>query len=315
MQSLTQQSVLIHKQRDEVMISPEDKHLVLTSYRQSSFKNWFGSILDSYFNFEVSVVVHSGISINNKQNSFGVDVYRAVLDVYHEDWEGRLVNIGLVQDRGGRAVRQTSEVEVCLDSTIQSLQHDKSSLYKMWESNRSIICSAEPKDNATTLPSSQDECPSFTIPSRKTTNTADDAISFSFLNVSPKTYLSVLYQFIQNKGTLKIPSSGVMHLKTSSTSVPLTVGVVCENTLSLTSPSLLIMSRQLYNLILAYFGGERQVASDEVEHSASPWLNIDKVDCNIDRLATGFRDADKMGGELRELLWKRHHETGRVLEG
>ena len=361
-QQLSNEAPLIRNQ-----LLHNDTQLLLNATLQNdspykwSPQNAIHSFLENYLNIQISAHIHAGISIDNNANQFGAHVHRVALDVYHEDLNGILLNIGSVQDRisnSGILVQRgsdvndkgaihadneydsTDEVEVSWNGTtsfqktnslrdLYNSSDDADSLvYELWRdkngtTHREATSNTQNEDltqNVVLPPkasswSYQYQNPSFTVSPRTITHTADDAVSISLRNLSPQTYISMLRHILVNRGVLHIPSSGVIHLKTTSSLVPFTVGVVCENEIqvSLSSlvsiPSFATLLSRIINKFRRYDTGNIQLDND------LPWIRIEKVDCSLERLSTGWWDTTKMGEELKSIVRRRHQETGAILGG
>lgn len=230
--------------------------------------------IDEHSSFAISAEIHAGISINNSQNAFGAHVQKSLLDIYHETWDGTLVNIGLIQDR-----------ESGSDVSLQMGKESDSTLFVVTpEQSLSLQECVSTGDNQNTVVDGwRNESPSFTISPRQTVHTSDDAISVHLRNLSPNMLFSMAYQLIRNGRVLHITSSAVIYLKTLASSVPITAGAICDNTLRF-SPSI---SRLMFHGKLA------------------PWIDIDEVNCRIQRLTTGWGNITKVREELTELVLKR----------
>jgi hypothetical protein len=245
-----------------------------------------------YSSFELSAEIHAGISINNKKNSFGAHLHRAILDIYHPDWEGKLVNIGSIHDREN--VREESfaseDVSVAFPSE-KSLSNTHSSS----SDSQNTLIITDRQGNATNHVVMEEiiingfESPSFSILPRQVITTVEDAISINLKSLSPRMISTMAYQFIKNGRVLHITSTAVVFLKTLTSPMSVTAGAICDNTLKFTPPSI--------NSLI--FHDEK-----------TPWFNIDEVNCRIERLSTGWGNITKMRGELRDLLLSRRAKAG-----
>ncbi|KAL3795630.1 hypothetical protein HJC23_002037 [Cyclotella cryptica] len=244
---------------------------------------------NQHASFEVSAEIHAGVSINNSRNSFGAHLHRAILDLYHQDWDGTLVHIGTIQDRGNdvdarlktgyNSAAKTLAVSSGQSTTLQcDLFDDTEHILNLdkHRQNETHWCTVKESAAITGF-----ESPSFSILPRQVVHTVDDAIAIRLQNVSLKTMIYMLYQLVRNGNILHVTSSAVIYLKTLTSSVPMTAGAICDNILRFSPPSI--------NTLL--FDGE-----------LTPWVIIDEADCKIERLATGWGNVNKMRWDLRELV-------------
>lgn len=245
---------------------------------------------DSYANFELSAEIHAGITVNNTQNSFGAHLHRAILDIYHPDLTGKLVNIGSIHDRN----TETTNTD---DSVYSSFSSERALPFPQTESsseNQSMLIITDRRGNTTNNHLEVEEIihgfesPSFSILPRQIIHTVEDAIVIYLKSLSPKMLLNMAYQFIRNGKVLNITSSAVVYLKTLTSPMSITAGAICDNTLKFTLPSI---SSLLFN-------GEKV-----------PLFTFDEVDCRIERLSTGWGNVTKMRGELRSILLYRNTKT------
>lgn len=238
--------------------------------------------------FEISAEIFAGVSINNSQNSFGAHLHRAILDIYHPNWDGQLINIGSIHDRENiRDVSCESGDRPLIELPDRALhlpKHDAMNLETLnipdtWANatNREIIIEETIINGF--------ENPSFSILPRQIIHTVNDAIAIRLKNLSPKMLMHMAYQFIRNGKVLHITSTAVVYLKTLTSPMSITAGALCDNTLKFTPPPI--------NSWL--FHSER-----------NPWFNVDEVDCRIERLSTGWGNITKMRGELQEMLLSQH---------
>jgi len=291
--------------------SPQKK---TTIYNISSF-------IEKFLNFEVSAHVHAGISIDNRDNLFGAHVHGATLNIYHEDWSGRLMNIGTLRDRfGDCCLPYNNEMMVQNDVAQDAISWDattefshkpgtnstKASEYYLVhqhfkESNISSSIGKplqQSNDSLSGKTTYQYQQPTLKVLPRTIAHTGKDAFSLYLRDLSPVIILSLFRDLVTNKGNIQIPSTGVVHLKMTSSLVPFTVGVICENEVHVSLKSIL---NSFYNTwIGGYFYN-------------SPWISIDKAHCVMERLATGWWDASKMGDDLKYLATARYADTGDVL--
>jgi hypothetical protein len=251
----------------------------------------------SYAKFEISAEIHAGISINNSQNSFGAHLHRAILDIYHPDWEGTLVNIGSITDREkgrGSAFQSGPLSSKVYRSMLQSesVVSVLKSEYSSHNTNSTLILSDRHENTTDCL--WEDliihgfESPSFSIPPRQVIHTVEDAIAIHLKSLSPKVLLNMAYHFIRNGKVLHITSTAVVYLKTLTSPMSITAGAICDNSLKFTPSSIYSVWRS----------------------EKTPWFNIDEVDCRIERLSTGWGDIAKLRGELRELMLSRYAKAG-----
>ena len=240
---------------------------------------------DSYASFEVSAEIHAGVSINNSQNSFGAHLHRAILDLYHQDWDGKIVNIGSMHDRGNDEDLKTGNCSADKLFTTPSEQDiSRSTSDSISYSDDHILIMADQSGN-TSNSYNIDENPSFSILPRQVVHTVEDAIAIHLKSISPKTMLSMVFQFVRNGGVLYITSTAAVYLKTLTPPMSVTAGAICNNALKFTPPSL--------RSVVVY--GEK-----------TPWFNINEVDCKVERLSTGWGNIAKLRGELRGLLLSRY---------
>ena len=234
--------------------------------------------------YRLSAEINAGISVNNRQNSIGAHVHRAILDIYHSDREDKLVNIGSIHDRATDAVAHTygsgslTQRQPLSPQRTASLSRDGASQMitdRLGNATKHLV-----DEEAIGF-----ESPSFSILPRQVTHTVEDAIVIHLKNISPEMLLNMAYRYIRNGRVLHITSSAVLYLKTLTSPMSVTAGAICENSLKFTLPP-------IASLI---FGGEK-----------IPWINIDEVDCTIDKLSRGWRNTTKIRSELKELLMSRH---------
>ena len=234
--------------------------------------------------YRLSAEIIAGISVNNRQNSIGAHVHRVILDIYHSDREDELVNIGTIHDRARNNVAHTSDS----GSLSQSLRISPGNAASLSRGGNSRIITDQ-LGNATKCFVDEEaigfESPSFSILPRQITHTVDDAIVIHLKSISPEILLNMAYQYIRNGKVLHITSSAVVYLKTLTSPMSITAGAICDNSLKFTPPPIAAL----------VFGGEK-----------TPWINIDEVDCTIEKLSRGWRNTTRIRSELKELLLSRH---------
>ena len=246
----------------------------------------------AHASFELSAEIYAGISINNSQNSFGAHLHRAILDIYHTDWDGQLINIGSIHDRENvrDAFHESGDNTLIeLPDRILPPPNDDSVNLKTLSLLDTWANTTDPNLITEETIINGFENPSFSILPRQIIHTVKDAIAIHLKSLSPKMLTHMAYQFIRNGKVLHITSTAVVYLKTLTSPMSITAGAICDNALKFTPPSI--------NSLL--FHSER-----------NPWFYVDEVDCRIERLSTGWGNITKMRGELQEMLLLQHAKAG-----
>ena len=169
----------------------------------------------SFFDLEFSAKVLAGIVIDN-QNFVGVDIYAALADIYYPDWYGNLQQIGFLRDT--TELRKINDKLTCSNKKIED-------------------------DGKVCLSDSSASLPFLSVQPRSITMSDADVVSLFIENIGPKTYLNLLKDAFNSGGSLEILVSGVAHVK-SPLGIPLSFGVICDNTVDLMARKIQIVGRK-----------------------------------------------------------------------
>lgn len=206
--------------------------------------------------------LRAGIEVEN-ENFFGADIYSTLMDVYYSDWSGLLTPIGIVKE---------------------------SDNFTTLSSNWAFLYSEEPSSNRSSYvrgASNSDEVkncnsatfarePFISILPRTITISEANAISIFLKNLTPRVYLNIIFDAIKSGGSLTMLVSGVAHVQ-SSFGMPLTLGVVCDNSLSIRWRPFHITSRY----------------------------------CEVKSISMGWKDLQSNAAALRQSTIKAYTEQGR----
>ena len=163
--------------------------------------------------------MRAGIEVDNA-NFFGAEIYSTLMDVYYTDWHGILTPIGIVQetldDSSSTSSKWAFMYSESSNNTRSNHRPGKRGTFNTGNTNN---------DNSTT------RGPFLSILPRAVTISDAHAISIFLKNLTPRVYLSIIFDAIKSGGSLDMLVSGVAHVH-SALGLPLTLGIVCDNSLS-----------------------------------------------------------------------------------
>lgn len=235
-----------------------------------------------YLSFDCHI--RAGIEIEN-DNFFGAKIYSTFMNVYYSDWNGLLTSIGFVKEANvDESIRQSKWALLYSEAPRKNnrsthhhqQQHDTSqrAFHESQSKNRTTTFKSGNK-NITSNYSERD--PFISILPRTVTISEANALSIFIQSITPRVYLNILLDFIKSGGSLNMLVSGVAHVQ-SSFGLPLTLGVVCDNSLSI-------------------------------------WwrpLHITSTYCEVKSLSMGWKDLQRHAQILRHSTIKAYSEQGRT---
>ena len=183
----------------------------------------------------ISSTILAGLQVHNP-NVIGVNIHAAYVDLWYPDWRGDLQWIGYLTE--------TEEEDAALHC------REERELYCL-EQQRAII-EEEDEDESQCLNEEWKRLPSepfVSIYPQKTTMSHDCAISIRIPNLGPSVYARMLLDAIKQRGEIQILASGVAHVKSRSSistklGLPLTLGVICDNSIQVTHRPIQIVGRK-----------------------------------------------------------------------
>jgi len=162
--------------------------------------------------------LRAGIQVENA-NFFGAEIYSTLMDVYYTDWSGLLTPIGIVQETPDHAKTASSVWTI-----MYSQPPNKRSNHR--QKSQSLHKNESFSNNTSSVG------PFLTILPRTVTVSEANALSIFIKNLTPRVYLSLLFDVIKSGGSLDMLVSGVAHVQ-SALGLPLTLGIICDNSLSI----------------------------------------------------------------------------------
>lgn len=161
-------------------------------------------------NITLSATIMTGVEIEN-ENIVGADIYATIIDVYYPDWSGDLQHIGILKET---------------QTTVENRSQCRSDQENGGNDDDVCINPLSPPP-----PSS----PFFTIDAQGTSISQAGAISIFLTDIPPKIYLKILSDMLTTRGVIEVRVSGGAHIRPSllGGSVPLTLGLTCNNDLEL----------------------------------------------------------------------------------
>jgi hypothetical protein len=216
----------------------------------------------SPLNLSFDCHLRAGIEIEN-ENFFGAEIYSAFMDVYYNDWSGRLTPIGFVKEADGDTSLSSKWAFLYSDAP-----HNNSSNHRQKVQR---VVHADTMNNSITSSG-----PFISILPRTITISEANALSIFLKNLTPRIYLNIIYDTIKSAGSLSMLVSGVAHVQ-SSFGLPLTLGVVCDNSLNVRWRPFHITSRN----------------------------------CEVKSISMGWKDLQSHAAKLRHFIIQTYTKKGR----
>jgi hypothetical protein len=195
--------------------------------------------LTSLWTMQISSTILAGLQVHNP-NVIGVNIHATNVDLWYPDWKGDLQWIGYLTqtEEEDAALHCGQEREMrCLEDEQQQQTTVENNKGK--DDGGSQCLNEEWKR----LPSE----PFVSIHPRSTTISHACAVSIHIPNLSPSIYFRILLDAITRGGEIQILVSGVAHVKSQSIStnlgIPLTLGVICDNSIQVTQRPIQIAGR------------------------------------------------------------------------
>lgn len=148
----------------------------------------------SYTDGEFMTQIHAKVNMHNA-NFIGIDVHSLAIDMFYPTWYGELKHIGRVYDH-----KQQHRKPECLEDV--ACRKEKGLDEAIW--------ALQPRAD-------------FEI--------KDIVYATVESNGIIKTFFTLVWNLIKSGGHLVIPTTGVMHVKASSTT-PITMSMICDNSLN-----------------------------------------------------------------------------------
>jgi hypothetical protein len=165
---------------------------------------------------EVMTRLSAKVRLHN-DNFIGIDVHSLAVDMFYPDWSGELTHIGRVYDR--------------------KIQHS---------TQECLSDSACRKDKGLDLPV-------WALQPRADFQITDNVFALMKPSGLLKTIASIVWNSIKGRGSLVIPTTGVMQVKASS-STPVTMSMICDNSLNLWTLVMVGVECSLNSLDIGWLG-------------------------------------------------------------
>lgn len=200
----------------------------------------------------LSAKLLTGIEVHN-DNILGADLYSTHVDIYYPDWSGMLQHIGYLEETA-----LINEDPLCNNHNHKNGKDDNED-----EDDRGIC-----------IPIKGDPVPFFSVQSRGISTSNPGAVTVYINDVSPNTYLHIFQDLLIHAGRTEILVSGVAHVKTPL-GIPLSLGIVCDNTLNLLKRPIEILGRS----------------------------------CIIEKISTGWTGLHELADEVKDRVMDYYDET------
>ena len=197
-------------------------------YQIASFK--IRELALTPWRLQISSTILAGLQVHNP-NLVGVNVHAANVDLWYPDWSGELQWIGYLteteKEEASTHCREERE-RYCFDHSMEEGEDESKCLNDEWRR----------------LPSE----PFVSIHPKRTTLSHDCAVSIRIPNLRLSVYVRMLMDAITQGGEIQILASGTAHVKSQSRiapnlGIPLTVGVICDNSIQVTQRPIQIVGR------------------------------------------------------------------------
>eukprot|EP00566_Odontella_aurita_P020109 CAMPEP_0113527630 /NCGR_PEP_ID=MMETSP0015_2-20120614/1398_1 /TAXON_ID=2838 /ORGANISM="Odontella" /LENGTH=300 /DNA_ID=CAMNT_0000426077 /DNA_START=114 /DNA_END=1016 /DNA_ORIENTATION=+ /assembly_acc=CAM_ASM_000160 len=228
---------------------------------------------------KLSATLRAGLEVTN-ENFMGADVHSASFDIFYEDWSGTLRHIGRMRDSHA-AEREAEAGSAAIKEAAAAAGGGMFASPADETENRGggrDVAAAPKPSPASASPA---ETPLFAVPARDTSSSHSDLVTIKLHSVPLSLTLKMLWDLISSFGKVSMLTSGVLHVKQPALSLPLTVGIVCDNIVNLME---------------------------------LPW-RISGKDCTVKGAGPGWgKDIAHSGGKLKDWVLKSHRDTGKVLD-
>ncbi len=239
----------------------------------------------------LSAKLFTGMEVQN-DNVLGADLYSTHVDIYYPDWNGVLQHIGHLEETESIATNNNDD-PLCNDKGGE-------------DDDRGICIPMKGGDDPVPVPF-------FSVQPRGKSTSSPGAVTVYLNNVYPSTYLHIFYDLLINAGTIEILISGVAHVK-SPLGIPLSLGLVCDNTLSLLKFPIEIFGNScIIEKISTGWSGLQELA-DEVKDSVMDYYDQKDGDIFNRRRIVTIEESGFLHGSVAQNKIRNKDKNAGVLE-
>jgi hypothetical protein len=214
--------------------------------------------------------IGAGVKLQN-DNYVPIDVHALSFDLFYPDWQGTLVHIGQVQDKHQQQTQpqqpqQGQRVVSKPLPTQPDVPPTSTDNHKTSGVARGVVDAdtQQQTQHSTTTTKSFHKPPTlWKLLPRAQFETLDEVFMQHF-NMGHVSVLSSLsWDIFQKRGLLDIPSGGVIQIKANQ-KLPLTMSIICENTLDLWTLEMQGVTCELSNIEVGW--GDISLASERLRN-------------------------------------------------